>query len=64
MSKNEATKDDREMKGKIETDRAVWYVLLAWIGGAISFYINPTITAIGAGIILVWFIIVLFMIPE
>lgn len=52
------------MKGKIETDRAVWYVLLAWIGGALSFYINPAIAAIGAGIILVWFIIVIFTIPA
>jgi hypothetical protein len=52
------------MKGKIETDRAVWYVLLAWIGGALSFYINPAITAIGAGIILVWFIVVIFAITE
>lgn len=56
------TKDDGEMKGKIETDRAVWYVLLAWLGGALSFYINPAITAIGAGIMLVWLIIVLFTI--
>lgn len=52
------------MKGKIETDRAVLYVLLAWIGGAVSFYLNPAIPAIGAGIILVWFIIVILAIPA
>ena len=64
MSKNEATKDDGKMKGKIETDRAVWYVLLAWIGGAVSFYLHPALAAAGAGIILIVFIIIIFIITE
>ena len=50
------------MKNKIETDRAVWFVLLAWIGGAVSFYTHPAFTAVGAGIILIIFIIVIFII--
>lgn len=52
------------MKGTTETDRTVWYVLLAWIGGAVSFYLHPALAAAGAGIILIVFIIVIFIITE
>ena len=51
MSKNEVTKDDREMNRRLSASEITFSLLIAWMLGAITAYIHPNLAAVGAGIL-------------